>query len=806
MDLLDSLLLPSTAPSERRPMTTGRRAGGVLPGTAVDPTPPSARSNGAGRASPPRSMRVAVVSTYPPRACGIGTFSQDLREALLGTDGVSAVDVVAIVREDDIDEPAEVIARIHQDKRGDYAAAARVLEREGHDVVVIQHEYGIFGGHEGGHVLTLAQELRQPIVLTLHTVLSAPSVRQAETLRALCDRAALVCVFTETARRLVLDARLVSPERVRVVPHGGPTQLLPNTNGNGRIARAAYHAGGSRSDGIGRDRSVLATFGLISRGKGIETAIAAMPAIVARHPTALYVIAGQTHPEVAKRDGEEYRISLERLTRDLDLADHVVFDDRFLSIDDLSSMLAATTIHLTPYRSREQIVSGALTFAIVAGCPTVSTPYFYAQDLLASGAGTLVPFDDPPALAAAVNSLLDDPTRLQRARTEARRVGAELAWPDVGRQTADVLREAVALGPPRTTRHLPPATLPRARGSHLATLVDDVGIVQHAEGIAPLLSSGYCTDDVARLAIVALGLGRITGAQAHHRILALSLGFLRHAWSADVGGMHNLMSHDRRWLDQPHGGDHLGRAAWALGEVVGAGPGPALLAPSLILLREMLPALAEQRSPRTMAFAALGLAHADPELVGSGATDVLRTLAGRLAGQQRANASPDWYWAEDILAYDNARLPQALIASARRLGDEEMLREGMRSLDWYGGEVRVDGPYLQLVGHHGRRRDEPHPGGGDEQPLDAAALVEAAVEAFLATRDDARARQALRAFEWFLGRNRLEQPVYDISTGGCHDGLGESAVNRNEGAESTLAYLQALVALHAAGLRPTPAE
>ena len=227
---------------------------------------------------------------------------------------------------------------------------------------------------------------------------------------------------------------------------------------------------------------MLATFGLISPGKGIEMAIAAMPAIVARHPKALYVIAGQTHPEVAKLHGEEYRISLERLARDLDLGDHVVFDDRFLNLEDLSSMLAATTIYLTPYRSREQIVSGALTFAIVAGCPTVSTPYFYAEDLLASGAGVLVPFDDPAALAEAVNGLLDDPERLERARAEARAVGRELAWPEVGRQTAAVLREAVALGPPRVARHPPPATLPRARASHLMALVDDVGIIQHADG------------------------------------------------------------------------------------------------------------------------------------------------------------------------------------------------------------------------------------------------------------------------------------------------------------------------------------
>jgi hypothetical protein len=610
-------------------------------------------------------------------------------------------------------------------------------------------------------------------------------------------------VFTDTARRMILDARLVSPERIRVVPHGGPIELLPEANGSGTRPRAAHRAGERESSAIATDRFVLATFGLISPGKGIEVAIAAMPAIVARHPKALYLIAGQTHPEVAKLHGEEYRISLERLARDLDLHDHVLFDDRFLDIEDLSSMLAATTVYLTPYRSREQIVSGALTFAIVAGCPTVSTPYFYAEDLLASGAGVLVPFDDPNALAEAVNGLLDDPERLARTRAEARRVGAEMAWPEVGRQTADVLREALALGPPSTARPPTPATLPRARASHLLTMVDDVGVIQHADGVVPLRSTGYCTDDVARLAVVALGLRRTTGAEVYHRMLARSLGFLRHAWSADEGGMRNFMSYDRTWLDAPHGGDHFGRTAWALGEVVAAEPDRALLEPSVMLLREMLPALAEQRWPRTMAFAALGLARADPEQIGAGATAVLQSLAAQLGDLLRTNASPDWYWAEDVLTYDNARLPQALIAAGVRLGDDEMVREGTRSLEWYAGELGIDGPWLHLVGHHGRRRGEPRPGTGDEQPLDAAALVEAQVEAFLATGDDAAAGRAVRAFEWFLGRNRLERSVYDFATGGCHDGLGDSGVNGNQGAESTLAYLQALLVLDAAGLQAT---
>jgi len=750
-------------------------------------------------------MRAAIVSTYPPRACGIGTFSRDLREALLGADGVSAVELAAIVRDPGAEQAPEVAVRIEQDQRGDYAAAARLLDRRGVDVVVIEHEYGIFGGPDGEHVLSLARQLSQPVVLTLHTVLSVPSVGQAETLRALCDLSTLVCVFTETARRMVLDARLVRPERVRVVPHGGPTELLPKGNGRRRLRLPRRHAD-EPAHSIAEDRCVLATFGLISPGKGIETAIEAMPAIVERHPKAVYVVAGQTHPEVAKQHGEEYRLSLERLARDLDLGEHVIFDDRFLTVDDLSSMLEATTIYLTPYRSREQIVSGALTFAIVAGCPTVSTPYFYAEDLLGSGAGVIVPFDDHEALAEAVNELLDDPERLEAVRRRAREVGGGMAWPQVGQQTAEVLREAIALGPNTAVRRPAPTVLPRARTSHLLTLVDDVGIIQHADGIIPTRSSGYCVDDVARLAIVALGLRETTGNEEYNRMLALSLAFLRHAWDSERQGMHNFLSYDRRWLDEPHGGDHLGRAAWALGEVVGAQPPAALLEPSRLLLLEMLPALAQQRSPRTIAFALLGLAHAGPEHLGEEATAVVRDLAGRLCDQQRANATHDWCWAEDLLAYDNARLPQALIAAGSWLGDEDLLAEGMRSLDWYSSETGIDTPFTRHVGHHNRRRGVAHPGSGDEQPLNAAALTEAQIEAYRATSSEEAARRAVRAFEWFLGRNRLDTAVYDFATGGCHDGLGESAVNVNEGAEATLAYLQALLALDAAGLKATLPE
>ena len=317
------------------------------------------------------------------------------------------------------------MAAIRQDVRSDYAAVAADLTFRGTDVVLIEHEYGIFGGDAGSFVVSLAEELEQPLVVTLHTVLSAPSVRQAETLRALCHRATLVTVFTETARRMVVEARIVPAERVRVLPHGAPQVLVDASVGKAtpdRVSRVALE----RLEG----RTVLSTFGLISAGKGIELAISALPAVVTQHPEVLYLIAGQTHAEVVTAEGESYRLGLERLVRELDLTEHVHFLDRFFTEAELAVLLSSADLYLTPYRSREQIVSGALTFAVAAGCPVVSTPYFYAEDLLGSGARVLVPFDDSAAMSTAVLDLLDDPDKLERARMAARRVRP--GWPGPG--------------------------------------------------------------------------------------------------------------------------------------------------------------------------------------------------------------------------------------------------------------------------------------------------------------------------------------------------------------------------------------
>ncbi len=739
-------------------------------------------------------MRTAIVSTYPPRACGIGTFSADLRATLTATG--TAADLIAVVHEPSSPQRRGLLATIAQAVRGDYVRTARMLGRLDVDVVLLQHEYGIFGGRDGEYVLSFAQELAQPLVVTLHTVLSEPTPHQAEVLTELCSEAELVIVMTDTALRLLVESGACPEQKVRVVPHGAPVRIAE---------RAARKLQEPRSTSAAFDDPFrLSTFGLISPGKGLETVIEALPAMIERHPEIVYTIAGRTHPDVSRREGERYRLMLERRVLELELGAHVEFDDRFLAIDELADLLASTDVFLTPYGNREQIASGALTFALAAGCAVVSTPYWYAQDMLASGAGLLVPFRDSEALANAVCSYIERPDTLIAARTEAQRIGSTLAWPAVAEATARVLQEAAELAPQRRPAGVADLHLTSLRTDHVLTLADDVGIVQHAHGIIPNRSSGYCVDDVARLAVVSLALAERGEEPIWTSKLYRALAFLQAA--AEDGGMHNFMGYDRRWLDEPHVGDHVGRSIWALGDILATAWIPAVVRPAGDLLDRLVGTLGDDVSLRTAAYAVLGLSRLDTDRLDAAAHLHLERLVEQLADAYERTCSEDWCWFEDELSYDNARLSQALLTGGSALGRQEFTEIGLESLRWLGDECGLDQNTLRLPGHYGRRRGEPAPGAGDEQPLDAAALVEAELSAFAVTHKAEHGVRAIRAFEWFLGRNRLQKPLYDFATGGCSDGLGSDALNDNEGAESTLAFHHAALLLDAAGVRAADRE
>ncbi len=755
---------------------------------------PESRRKGRGH------LRTAIVSTYPPRACGVGSFAADVRSSLLGLDEIDRVEKVVIVNEPSRPQRPGVTATIAQAARGDYTRAARLMGHLDIDVVLLQHEYGIFGGRDGEYVSSLVEELTQPLVVTLHTVLSEPTDHQAKVLAAVCRQAELVIVMTEAAQRLLVDGGTCTTDKIRVVPHGAPPVIRQRADTyaqerdrRGRNAmRTKYGADG--------ERFLLSTFGLISAGKGLETVIEALPAIIERHPDVLYVIAGRTHPDIAHREGERYRLGLEQAVLDLGLEDHVEFDDRFLTIEEIAGLLAETDVFVTPYRGREQISSGALTFGIAAGCAVVSTPYWYAQDMLGSGAGTIVPFADPAALANAVCRYIEEPEHLSTARAEARKIGSQLAWPSVAAATAVVLQEAVELAP-RRRRSVSSVDqrLVGLRSDHLFTLVDDVGIIQHADGVIPNRQSGYCVDDVARLAVVALELARRDQEQAWTSTLYRSLAFLQDATDPLVG-MRNFMGYDRRWLDEPHLGDHVGRSVWALGEILSTAWVPAVVAPTERLLDAIVHLIPEDASLRTGAYAALGLARLDPDRRGPEARQLLERVMSQLMAAYAAKADDGWSWFEDALAYDNARLPHALIVGGATLGRSDLTETGLTTLRWLGDESGLREGTLRLTGHGGRHRDEPAPGAGDEQPLDASAFVEAELAAFAVSGDPEHGLRAQRSFDWFLGRNRLHRPLYDFATGGCSDGLGAETTNDNEGAESTLAFHRAALLLDIAGL------
>ena len=745
-------------------------------------------------------MRVAIFSTYPPRACGIGTFAHDVRTALASLPGIDSVDAVVVVNEPSSPQQTDLLATVTQTVRGDYVRAARLLGTLDIDVVLLQHEYGIFGGRDGEYVLSFAEELERPLVLTLHTVLSEPSPHQLRVLAALCDRAELVIVMTDTAMRLLVETAACPADKIRVVPHGAPTVLGERAGELAAGRRPQYVAPMLGGYEQAQERFLLSTFGLLSSGKGLETAIEAMALIVERHPEVLYLIAGRTHPEVARREGEQYRLRLERTVSDLGLGDQVVFDDRYHSVGELADLLAATDVFVTPYRNREQIASGALTFAIAAGCAAVSTPYWYAQDMLTSGAGLIVPFGDAEALAAAVCRLIEEPETLAAARAEARRVGSTLGWPAVAKATAEVLREVTEVAPRRVSAPAARLQLTDVRADHLLTLVDDAGIVQHARGVIPNRGSGYCVDDVARLAVVALQLSRRGDERAWTTILYRALAFLYDATDEDGAGMRNFMSYERRWLDEPHVGDHVGRSVWALGEVLSTAWVPAVVGPGSRMLAALVSSLRGDLYLRTAAYATLGLAWLDADRLDDEGRVLLERCVEQLAAAHAATSSADWCWFEDTLTYDNARLPHALIVGGEALGRDDHVATGLAALRWLGDECGLADGMLRLPGHEGRRRGEPAPGAGDEQPLDASAFVEAELAAFAVGNEAEHGTRARLAFDWFLGRNRLERPLYDFATGGCSDGLGLEDLNANEGAESTLAFHRAELVLDAAGL------
>jgi glycosyltransferase involved in cell wall biosynthesis len=737
-----------------------------------------------------------MLGNHIPRQCGIATFTTDLSDAL--TRRFSDLECFVVAMNDAGKRhsyPPRVRLEIAENDVASYRDAADFLNANTVDLLCMQHEYGIFGGKAGSLVLPLLRELRMPLVTTLHTILAEPNPLQRAAMDEITRLSDRLVVMSELGATLLRDVHGVPADKIDLIHHG-----IPNV-ASARLTKEQLGVGG---------KSVILTFGLLSPDKGIEHAIDALPAIVARFPNTVYIVLGATHPHVRERHGEAYRIMLENRAKKLGVDSHVIFHNRFVSQAELTEFLAAADIYITPYLKPEQIISGTLAYAVGSGKAVISTPYWYAREILADGRGILVPWKDAAAIARETIDLLgNDDKRLALSRCAAS-FGTSMKWPAVAESYLACFERARAQHATRLravrakTLAARPTELPEINLEHLAAMTDDTGILQHAVFTVPSCDSGYCIDDNAR-ALLLMALVEDAGTEDRTIVRGLAsryLAFINHAFNPERRRFRNFMTYSRRWTEDAGSEDSHGRTMWALGSVLGHSQDPGRRSLSEQLFLRGLPALAAFTSPRAWAFALLGIAEHLRAFPGHGEVEAMRAvLAHKLLDLFRRARHRDWPWFEDRLTYCNARLSQALVVSGSEMGHEEMTAAGLESLEWLVGlQTSADGQFAPIGSNGFYERGGPK-AAFDQQPVEAHAVVSACLESRRVTGRLRWTDHARQAFSWFLGENQLQQWLYDPTTGGCRDGLHVDRVNENQGAESTLSFLLALCEMRCADRR-----
>jgi glycosyltransferase involved in cell wall biosynthesis len=748
------------------------------------------------QSKPSLPSRIAIIGNYLPRHCGIATFTTDLCEAISAEYGTARLLALPVDDTDaGYDYPARVRWSLAQDNVTSYEEAAEFLNFNNIDMVCVQHEYGIFGGPAGSHILHLLRRLKMPLVTTLHTVLREPDPDQLMVMQEIAELSDRLIVMSQLSSQFMQEIFKVPGSKIDIVPHGVPD--LPFLDPNFYKDRFGVEG-----------KAVLLTFGLLSPNKGIETVIQAMPRILSKHRNVVYIVAGATHPHILRREGDEYRSRLLALAKDAGVESQVIFHDRFVSPEEMAEFIGAADIYITPYRHEAQVVSGTLAYALGAGKAIISTPYWHALELLDDRRGALVPFQDSDAIAQKTIELLDTPAIRHAMRKRAYLFAREMIWKRVAqgymesfsRVRSDRMESPRVQFSARASRKTL-NQIPELKLNHLNTLTDGTGILQHAIFAIPNRSEGYTTDDNARALIFAVRLEQLgTGQPAANPDWAFRyLAFLEYAFNPKKKRFRNFLGYNRQWLEEEGSEDSHGRALWALGTVLAHSVNHGLRGAAGRLFEFSLPAAVEFHSPRACAYTLLGIQeylHSYP-----GDRDAQRVrfaLARRLLDLYEAVKRPDWKWFEDVVAYGNARLPQAMLLVGSACGDERMLSAGLDSLDWLAETqlCQTNGHFVP-IGSQGFYRQGTEPARFDQQPIEAAGAVSACLQAYRLTGDSRWRNSAWSAFNWFLGDNDLQLPLYDSVTGGCRDGLHPDRANENQGAESTLSFLMSLLEMRA---------
>jgi glycosyltransferase involved in cell wall biosynthesis len=727
-------------------------------------------------------MKYAYIGSYPPRQCGIGTFTRNLYESMTDRHNHSAPEHEGMViamndHEQEYAYAEEVKFTIRQEHQRDYLLAAKFINYSGADVCILEHEYGIFGGEGGVYILPLLHRLDIPLMVTLHTVLKDPSYNERAILQEIGKMASRLVVMSNKAIQFLIDAYKIPRKKMTLLEHGVPDLNFKQNESKKKLSWG--------------DKKVLLTFGLLSRNKGIETAIKALPKVVEKHPDTLYMILGKTHPNVIRVSGEEYRNYLRRLIKSLKLENHVFFLNEFVSQKDLFLYLSAADIYITPYINEAQITSGTLSYAVGVGAAVISTPYWHAQELLSEGRGRIFDFDNSEQLSKVILELLDHPDVLQSLRKKAYEYGQKITWPEIGKDyvelATNIITEKLEKKVEKETI-INPLLLPPFSLAHIRRLTDDTGIIQHAKFGVPNLKEGYCLDDNARALLMTLMAYQQKKDPIALELLPIYLSYIHYMQNMD-GTFRNLLSFKREYLDEVGSEDSFGRAIWALGYLLGNSPNDAYYQTGRMIFFEAVPNFEKLRSIRGIANTIIGISYylrtnkSDDSMI-----EILHKMTYKIIDLYDAEKEEDWNWFEPILSYDNGILPLALLLAVEFIKDEKILKTAFDSMEFLVNTTLKDG-YLHLIGNEEWYRKGAEMSLYAQQPVDTMAMVLMFYQAFMVTGDKNYLDKMFNSFMWFLGENDIRMNLYDFETEGCCDGIERYGVNRNQGAESTLAYL-----------------
>ncbi len=755
-----------------------------------------------------RQLKVLFIGTYVPKECGIATFTSDLLNSVSG--GYNDVHCEVIALNDPFETynyPEEVVFQIQRDRIEDYYRAADYINQSDAHIVCLQHEFGLFGGNAGDYIFALLSGINKPVISTMHTVIGEPEPDYRASTEKLIRYSEKLVVMSQTAVDMLKNVYKAPEDKIEIIFHGVPDYPFNNCSKYKKMLNL-------------KGSPLILTFGLLSQNKGIESVLEALLEVVNQYPDIVYLVLGATHPMVKKNHGEAYRQYLMDKVSELGLENNVVFHDKFVEKEELCNYILASDIYASPYLSREQIVSGALTYAIGMGKAIVSTPYWYAQEMLSDNRGLLVDFGDTDGFKKSLLYLIENPEECENMRKKAYDFGRKMTWKNVGKEYDVVFRKALknySTYPRAQNRfNFLPNQLPEAKLDYLKLLTDDVGIIQHTNLGVPARHHGYSTDDVGR-ALVALTklVDSQKKAKEFGKLITTYMSFLEHA-QTDTGHFHNFMSYRREFLDEKGSEDTLGRAIYGLGHVVSCpylSKNMRTLANTLI--SKSRPEMENLGFPRAKAYAMCGLYEmlragigADEfesmfnsrrDTVESVDRDTFESIfishANSLVDLYEANHKEDWNWFESTVTYSNAKMSESLLLAYNYTKDRTYKKVGLATLDFLT-EIQWKGDFFDMVGNQGWYSYNGEKPIFDQQPIEAGYLSQAYVSAYEIVRERKYLELAKYSFEYFLGRNRLRAVMYDYSTGAVCDGLNLDGMNCNQGAEPVICFLMALSSLN----------